>query len=169
MGLLIANTVLAIIVAMLTFTSILSICGPRGRCCDMYGACSKKKKPAHKKGSDAIEMVSKSNKYIVPDDRAGSFPPPQNPSNRPVVIAANPYVNQHPGAAANPYVNQHPGAAGSPHAANPYANNQPGAAANPHAANPYANQHLSPAASPHGYQPGSPHASPHGYQPGSPH
>ena len=40
--LLIVNTVFAIGVAMLIFSSVLSLIGPRGRCCDMYGWCSRK-------------------------------------------------------------------------------------------------------------------------------
>merc|ERR1711862_630091 len=66
--LLIANTVLAIFVAMLTFTSILSACGPRGRCCDMYSSCDKRKK---KKKN--IEMAKRSQRYMVSPASPGAM------------------------------------------------------------------------------------------------
>ena len=66
--LLIANTVLAILVAMLTFTSILSVCGPRGRCCDMYVSCEKRKKKQNN-----IEMVRRIQSYVVPPGSPGAM------------------------------------------------------------------------------------------------
>ena len=68
--LLIANTVLAIFVAMLTFTSILSVCGPRGRCCDMYVYCEKRKK---KKQQNDIEMVERGQSYVVTPESSGTM------------------------------------------------------------------------------------------------
>ena len=68
--LLIANTVLAIFVAMLTFTSILSVCGPRGRCCDMYASCEKRKKKKKKKN---IEMAKRSQSYMVSPASPGAM------------------------------------------------------------------------------------------------
>merc|ERR1712048_294954 len=70
--LLIANTVLAIFVAMLTFTSILSVCGPRGRCCDMYVYCEKRKKKKKTQQND-IEMVERGQSYVVPPGSPGTM------------------------------------------------------------------------------------------------
>ena len=55
--LLIVNTVFAIGVAMLTFPSILSLFGPRGRFCDMYKLCSKKLDGEGAQNTEEIEMV----------------------------------------------------------------------------------------------------------------
>ena len=89
--LLIVNTVFAIGVAMLTFPSILSLIGPRGRCCDIYGRCSRK--PNNKTTADTqkIEMVAppRVDKFLVShaeNDAEFSVLPPsplQHHENRP--------------------------------------------------------------------------------------
>merc|ERR1712226_328535 len=114
--LLIANTVLAIFVAMLSFSSILSLIGPRGNFCDAYRACQKKKRKKRQSANE-VELVRPMQRFLSdagdnpPEGSPAEFSPVDDypmPNNHPLGRQPPPAQNQQPAHIQPPAHNQPP-------------------------------------------------------------